>query len=103
MRSRPRPPQVLLTRAPGGVAKAVEVGGGDNGVLDQDADGDLVRQPDVRSHEAPLADLPAQHLDVLAYPGRQPVTEGRVGVEALNLMMGVGDLERRPSDLRRPR
>jgi hypothetical protein len=36
-------------------------------VLDQDADGDLIRQPDVRRDESTLADLATQHLEVLGH------------------------------------
>jgi hypothetical protein len=34
-------------------------------VLDEHPDGDLVRQADIRSGEAALGDLAAQHLEVL--------------------------------------
>jgi hypothetical protein len=34
-------------------------------VLDQDADRDLIRQPDVRPDEPALGELAAQYLDVL--------------------------------------
>jgi hypothetical protein len=69
-------------------------------VLDQDPDGDLVRQPDVRAGQPAVGDLPAQHLDVLGDASRQPVAEIGVGVEPLELVVGARHLERGPGDLR---
>jgi hypothetical protein len=69
-------------------------------VLDQDPDGDLVRQPDVGSGEAALGDLAAQDLDVLGDASGQPVAELGVVLEPLKLTVRPGHLERRPGDLR---
>jgi len=69
-------------------------------VLDQDPDGDLVRQPDVGPGEPALGDLAPQDLEVLGDPGGKPVAELGVGVEALKLMVRPGYLERGPGDLR---
>jgi hypothetical protein len=68
-------------------------------VLDQYPDGDLVRQPDVRSGEPALGDLAAQDLDVLGHAGSEPVPELSVSVEPLKLMMRPGYLKRGPGDL----
>jgi hypothetical protein len=70
-------------------------------VLDQDPDGDLVRQPDVRPGESAVGDLAAQHLDVLGHAGGQAVTELGIAVEPLELVVRAGRLERGPGDLRR--
>jgi len=72
-------------------------------MFDQHPDGDLVRQPDVGAGQPALGDLPAQHLHVVGDPRRQPVTELRIGVEPLKLMMRAGDLEGGPGDLRNAR
>ena len=72
-------------------------------MLDQDPDGDLIRQPDIRPREAPVGDLAAQDLEVLGDAGRQLVPELGVGVEPFKLMVGAGHLERGPGDLRRAR
>jgi hypothetical protein len=69
-------------------------------VLDQDPDGDLVRQPDLGSGEAAIGDLAAQHLEVLSDAGGQPVAELGVAVEPLELMVRAGHLKRGPGDLR---
>jgi hypothetical protein len=69
-------------------------------VLDQDPDGDLVRQPDLGSGEPALGDLAAQHLDVLGDAGGQPVAELGVVLEPLKLTVRTGHLERGPGDLR---
>jgi hypothetical protein len=69
-------------------------------VLDQDPDGHLVREPDVRPSEAALGDLAAERLDVLGDAGGQPVAELGVFVEALDFVVRVGDLKRCPGDLR---
>jgi hypothetical protein len=64
------------------------------------------RRRDVQLRDQPgpaaLDDLAAQHLEMLADPRGQPVAEGRVAVEARDLVVGVGDLERRAGDLGRP-
>jgi hypothetical protein len=69
-------------------------------VLDQHPDGDLVRQPDVRTGEAALGDLAAQHLDVLGDAGREPVAELGIGIEPLEFMVRAARLKRGPGDLR---
>jgi hypothetical protein len=69
-------------------------------VLDQDPDGDLVRQPDVRPGESAIGDLAAQHLDVLGDAGGQAVAEFGVAVEPLELVVRAGHLERGPGNLR---
>jgi hypothetical protein len=69
-------------------------------VLDQDPDGDLVRQPDLGSGKAPLGDLAAQDLEVLGDAGGQPIAELWVGLEPLELMVRAGHLKRGPGDLR---
>jgi len=69
-------------------------------VLDQDPDGDLVRQPDVGSGQAALRDLAAQDLDVLGDAGGQPVAELGIVLEPLELTVRPGHLERGPGDLR---
>jgi hypothetical protein len=68
-------------------------------VLDQHPDGDLVRQPDVRSGQPAIGDLPPQDLEVLGHPGREPVAELGVGVEPLELVVRAGHLEGGPGDL----
>jgi hypothetical protein len=72
-------------------------------VLDQDPDGHLVRQPDVGGGQATVGDLAPEHLDVLRHPGREQVTVLRVGVESFQLVVGAGDLQGAPGDLRRAR
>jgi hypothetical protein len=69
-------------------------------VLDQDPDGDLVRQPDFRFGEAALGDLAAQDLDVLGDAGGQPVAELGIVLEPLKLTVRAGHLKRGPGDLR---
>ena len=69
-------------------------------MLDQDPDGDLVRQPDVRPGESAIGDLAAQDLEVLGDAGGQPIAELWVGLEPLQLMVRAGHLERGPGDLR---
>jgi hypothetical protein len=69
-------------------------------VLDQDPDGDLVRQPDVRPGQPALGDLAPQDLDVLGDAGGKPVAELGVIVEPVKLMVRPGDLKRGPGDLR---
>ena len=69
-------------------------------MLDQDPDGDLVRQPDVRPRESALGDLAAQHLDVLRDPGGEAVAELGVAVEPLELVVRAGHLKRGPGNLR---
>jgi len=72
-------------------------------VLDQHPDGDLVRQPDVRSGQPAIGDLAPQHLEVLGHPGGEPVPELGVAVEPLELVVRAGHLEGGPGDLRGPR
>jgi len=69
-------------------------------VLDQDTDGDLVREPDVRLGEAAFGDLAAQRLDMLGDARGQPVMELGVAVEPLKLVVRAGHLECGPGDLR---
>ena len=69
-------------------------------MLDQDPDGDLVRQPDVRPGESALGDLAAQHLDVLRDAGGEAVAELGVAVEPLQLVVRAGHLKRGPGNLR---
>jgi hypothetical protein len=69
-------------------------------VLDQDPDGDLVRQPDVRPGQPALGDLAPQDLDVLGHAGGKPVAELGVSVEPVKLMVRPGGLKRRSGDLR---
>ena len=69
-------------------------------MLNQDANRDLVRQPDLWSGEPALGDLAAQHLDVLGDAGGQPVAELRVVLEPLKLMVRSGHLKCGPGDLR---
>ena len=69
-------------------------------MLNQDADSNLVREPDVRPGEAALGDLAAQRLDVLRDAGGQPVAELGVAVEPLEFVVGAGHLKRGPGDLR---
>jgi hypothetical protein len=69
-------------------------------VLDQDPDGDLVRQPDVGPGESALGDLAAQHLDVLGDARRQAVPELGFAVEPLQLVVRAGHLKRGPGNLR---
>jgi hypothetical protein len=69
-------------------------------VLDEDPDGDLVRQPHVRPGESAVGDLAAQHLDVLGYAGGQAVAELGIAFEPLELVVRAGHLERGPGDLR---
>lgn len=68
-------------------------------MLDQDADGHLVRQPDVRPGEPALGNLAAQHLHVLGDTGGQPVAELLIAVEPLELVVRAGHLEGGPGDL----
>jgi hypothetical protein len=68
-------------------------------VLDQYPDGDLVRQPDLRSGQPPIGDLAAQHLQVLGHPGGKPVAELGVGVESLEFVVRARYLEGGPGDL----
>jgi hypothetical protein len=68
-------------------------------VLDQDPDGDLVRQPDVRPGESSLGDLAAQHLNVLGDARGQAVAELGFAVEPLELVVRAGHLEGGPGDL----
>ena len=69
-------------------------------MLDQHADGDLVRQADVRAGEAAVGDLAAEHLQMLGDARRQPVTELGVGLEALEFVVRARGLERGLGDLR---
>jgi hypothetical protein len=69
-------------------------------VLDQDPDGNLVRQADIGSGEPALGDLAAQDLKVLGDASGQPVAELRVVIEPLKLMVRPRDLKRGPRDLR---
>jgi len=69
-------------------------------VLDQDADGDLIRQPDLGPGEAAIGDLAAQDLDVLGDASGQPVAELGVVLEPLKLMVRAGRLKRGPGNLR---
>jgi hypothetical protein len=68
-------------------------------VLDQHPDGDLIRQPDVRSGQPAIGDLAPQDLQVLGHPGREPVAELGVGVEPLELVVRARHLEGGPGDL----
>jgi hypothetical protein len=69
-------------------------------VLDQDPDGDLVRQPDLGSGETALGDLAAQDLDVLGDAGRQPIAEFGIILEPLKLTVRAGHLKCGPGYLR---
>ncbi|MGH3250478.1 MAG: hypothetical protein ACRDOI_30320 [Trebonia sp.] len=69
-------------------------------MLDQDPDGDLVRQADLGSGQPALGDLAAQDLDVLGDAGGQPVAELGVVLESLKLAVRAGHLKRGPGDLR---
>jgi len=69
-------------------------------VLDQDPDGDLVRQPDLGPGEAALGDLAAQDLKVLSDAGGQAVTELGIVLEPLEFVVRAGHLKRGPGDLR---
>jgi hypothetical protein len=62
-------------------------------VFDEDGD-DVIGESGARGHESTCVDLAAQYLDVFTDPGREAVTECRVVVELLELVGGVGHLQR---------